>query len=167
MPTKEELHKGFELGEWEVLPAKGILRCGDREVKPEPMVLKVLLALASRDGDLVTRDELIDDIWDGRPIGDEPINRCVALLRAHLGDKERPHQYIETLTRRGYRLSQEVRLNEPASLATEQRQLAEKVSNQGKLWMVVAAIVVTILIATLIPRILLRCSQLRYCRLRT
>jgi len=150
VPTKEELNKGFKLGEWEVLPAKGILRRGDREEKPEPMVLKVLLALASRDGDLVTRDELIDDIWDGRPIGDEPINRCVALLRAHLGDKERPHQYIETLTRRGYRLNLEVRLNEPASPGAEQRQLAEKVSNQGRLWMVVAAIVVTILIAIFI-----------------
>ena len=147
MPTKEELHRGFALGDWEVLPAKGILRCGDREEKPEPMVFRVLLALASRDGDLVTREELIDDIWDGRPIGDEPINRCVALLRAHLGDKERPHQYIETLTRRGYRLSQEVRLNEPVDPASEQRQLAERVSNQGWLWMVVAAVIVTIFIA--------------------
>jgi len=147
VPTKEELHKGFELGDWEVLPAKGILRCGDREEKPEPMVFSVLLALASRDGDLVTREELIDDIWDGRPIGDEPVNRCVALLRAHLGAKERPHQYIETLTRRGYRLSQEVRLNEPVDPASEQRQLAERVSNQGRLWMVVAAIIVSIFIA--------------------
>ncbi len=126
MPTIEELKKGFSLGDWEVLPAKGVLRSGDREVKPEPKVLEVLLALAVRDGDLVTREELIDEIWDGRPIGDEPINRCLSQLRGHLGDKERPHQYIETLTRRGYCLSQEVRLNEPSKLVPEARDRPKK-----------------------------------------
>ena len=104
VPTKEELQQGFELGEWEVFPARGILRSGDSVEKPEPKVLKVLMALARRDGDLVSRDELIDEIWDGRPTSDEPINRCLSQLRNHLGDKDRPHQYIETLTRRGYRL---------------------------------------------------------------
>ena len=150
MPTIEELQKGFSLGDWEVLPAKGILRSGDREVRPEPKVLEVLLALAVRDGNLVTREELIDEIWDGRPIGDEPINRCLSQLRGHLGDKERPHQYIETLTRRGYCLSQEIRLNEPSKPVPEPRRPAEKSSNQARLWMVVAAIVITILIAILI-----------------
>jgi len=150
VPTKEELHKGFELGEWEVLPAKGILRCGDREEKPEPMVFRVLLALASRDGDLVTREELIDDIWDGRPIGDEPINRCVALLRAHLGDKERPHQYIETLTRRGYRLSQEVRLNEPADPEPVLIRPVGRNRYRRRFWMAIAALIVAVLVATYI-----------------
>ena len=149
MPTKEELQKGFSIGDWEVLPAKGVLRSGDCEVRPEPKVLEVLLALASRDGDLVTRDELIDEIWDGRPIGDEPINRCLSQLRGHLGDKERPHQYIETLTRRGYCLSQPVLLNEPSQPVTEPRRQAEKLSNQAKLWMVVAAVVATIFLSTI------------------
>lgn len=147
MPSLEELQKGFVLGEWEVLPLVGVLRSGDAEEKPEPMVLKVLLSLASRDGDLVTRNELIDEIWDGRPIGDEPINRCIALLRGHLGDKDRPHQYIETLTKRGYRLSRKIHLNESATPATEQRKPAGEVLKQARLWMVVATVVATILIA--------------------
>ena len=150
MTSEEELHKGFRLGEWEILPARGILRCGDREERPEPLVFKVLLALASRNGDLVTRDELIDEVWDGRPIGDEPINRCVALLRGHLGDRNRPHKYIETLTRRGYRLSQDVCLIDPDIPVPEARKRAEKVWNQGRLWMVVAAVAVTILIVMVV-----------------
>ena len=41
--------------------------------------------------------------WDGRPTSDEPINRCLSQLRGHLDDRQRPHHYVETLQRRGYR----------------------------------------------------------------
>ena len=114
VPTEEELRKGFEIGEWEILPDRGLFCRGAQEERPEPKVFSVFLSLAQRDGGLVTREDLIDDCWDGRPIGDEPIARCIAQLRGHLGDRERPYQYIETLTRRGYRLIQPVRLKEPA-----------------------------------------------------
>jgi DNA-binding winged helix-turn-helix (wHTH) protein/TolB-like protein len=114
MPTEDELRQGFRLGDWEVLPLRGVLRKGEHEERPEPRVFGVLIALAKRDGDLVTRDELVDELWDGRPTSDEPINRCLSQLRGHLGDKSRPHQYVETLTRRGYRLMQPVELLEPA-----------------------------------------------------
>ena len=115
MPTEEELRQGFRLGDWEVLPLRGVLRKDGHEEKPEPRVFGVLIALARRDGDLVTRDELVDELWDGRPTSDEPINRCLSQLRRHLGDKSRPHRYVETLTRRGYRLVQPVELLEPAA----------------------------------------------------
>ena len=97
MLTNDELKQGFKLGEWEVLPLRGLLRCGDQEERPEPRVFGVLIALAKRNGDLVTRDELVDELWDGRPTSDEPINRCLSQLRGHLGDKSRPHEYVETL----------------------------------------------------------------------
>jgi len=116
MPTDEELMQGFRLGAWEVLPLRGVLRNGEHEERPEPRVFGVLLALAKRDGNLVTRDELIAELWDGRPTSDEPINRCLSQLRGHLGDKSRPYQYIDTLTRRGYRLLQPVELLEPAAV---------------------------------------------------
>lgn len=113
MLTDEELRQGFTLGEWEVLPLRGVLRCGDREERPEPRVFGVLIALAKRNGDLVTRDELVEELWGGRPTSDEPINRCMSQLRGHLGDKSRPHEYVETLTRRGYRLLMPVELMQP------------------------------------------------------
>jgi DNA-binding winged helix-turn-helix (wHTH) protein/TolB-like protein/Tfp pilus assembly protein PilF len=115
MPTEEQLRQGFRLGDWEVLPLRGVLRRDGHEEKPEPRVFGVLIALAKRDGDLVTRDELVDELWDGRPTSDEPINRCLSQLRRHLGDKTRPHRYVETLTRRGYRLMQPVQLLEAAA----------------------------------------------------
>ncbi len=119
MPTKEELNNGFEIGEWQVLPTRGEMRCGNRIERPEPKVFGLLLALATRDGNVVTRDELVAEVWGDREMPDEPISRCVHQLRGCLGDTERPYQYVDTLTKRGYRLMQEVRLLEPPEPAVE------------------------------------------------
>lgn len=110
MPGKEELQKGFVIGDWTVLPARGELRSGDQVEHPERMVMLVLLALAARDGDVVTKDELVDEVWGGRATSDDTIVQKISQLRGHLGDKQRPNQYIETLTRVGYRLLLEVQL---------------------------------------------------------
>jgi DNA-binding winged helix-turn-helix (wHTH) protein/TolB-like protein/Tfp pilus assembly protein PilF len=139
MPTKEDLFEGFTLGEWEVLPGKGVLRRGDDEERPEPKVFEVLIALAMRDGNLVTRDDLVDEVWDGRPTSDEPINRCLSQLRGHLDDRQRPHKYVETLQRRGYRLVRRVELHKKP-----EAELAEGLARQPgpslRLWKIVAAI---------------------------
>jgi DNA-binding winged helix-turn-helix (wHTH) protein/TolB-like protein/tetratricopeptide (TPR) repeat protein len=147
MPTIEELNRGFELGEWEVLPARGVFRRGEQEEHPEPLVFGVLLALARRDGDLVTRDELVSELWDGRPMGDEPINRSLSQLRGHLGDRDRPYQYVETLTRRGYRLKKRVRLMHPAE---QLDRVSPKPPLQSRLWQIVATIGALTLVAAVI-----------------
>ena len=138
MLTTEQLQGGFTLGDWEVLPQKGVLCCADEEVHPEPKVLAVLLALARRDGDLVSQNELIDEVWEGRAFGNEPIQRCIALLRRHFGDT-RPYEYIETLQRRGYRLIKPVELHiQPAGMNAEAR---EDNDRDVRRWKVVAAVV--------------------------
>ena len=112
MPSKEELEKGFTLGDWEVIPSRRLLRRGGEEISPEPKPFQVLMSLALRGGDGVTRDELVDEVWDGRPAADEVINRCIAQLRGHFGDK-RPYRYIETLQKSGYRLKEQIVLKQP------------------------------------------------------
>ena len=110
MLTNEQLDAGFKLGDWEVLPAKGLLRRDGEDLHPEPLILKVLVALARRDGDVVTKDEFNQEVWDGRAFGDEPLLRAISLLRGHFEDT-RPYQYIDTLHRRGYRLLKRVELH--------------------------------------------------------
>ena len=159
MPTREDLFAGFTLGDWEVLPGKGVLRRGDDEERPEPKVFEVLIALAMRDGNLVTRDDLVNEVWDGRPTSDEPINRCLSQLRGHLDDRQRPHHYVETLQRRGYRLVQRVELHKKP----EQDPLAGPAPETGPsltLWKVVAAILatgfITLVVVTWIPSVPVR-----------
>lgn len=135
MPSKEELLEGFTIGDWEIHPGQGVFRRGDEEVRPEPLIFKVLYSLAMRDGECVTRDDLIEDAWDGRPTADDPINRSIAQLRGHLGDKARPHRYVETLHRRGYRLMQPVKLHAGPKVPEE------TVSRAGnRRWKIVAGV---------------------------
>jgi len=145
MPTQEELLEGFTIGDWEILPGQGVFRRGEEEVRPEPLVFKVLYSLALRDGDCVTRDDLVADAWDGRPTADDPINRSIAQLRGHLDDKNRPHQYVETLHRRGYRLMKpvELRRERPKPPGDEPVQVG-----RGR-WKVIAAIMALGLVVTI------------------
>ena len=108
MLTLEELNRGFTLGDCEVLPARGLVRNPEGEERVEPRVMAVLLALAKRDGDVVSQDQLLEEVWEGRIFDNQPIQRCVALLRKHLQD-ERPFEYVENLPRRGYRLMKSVK----------------------------------------------------------
>jgi DNA-binding winged helix-turn-helix (wHTH) protein/TolB-like protein/Tfp pilus assembly protein PilF len=138
MLTTEELNEGFNLGEWEVLPLQGVLRRGEEEIKPMPKPFAVLMALAKRDGNLITRDELIEEVWEGKAFSDEPIQQAIALLRKHFGDKQ-PHKYIETLHRRGYRLIQPVDLHhKPDALDAEP---ATEDSRSLRRWKAVTAVV--------------------------
>ena len=138
MPSREELQHGFEIGDWEILPARGVFIRGDEERHPEPKVFGVFESLAMRDGDMVTRDELVAEHWDNRPTSDEAINQKIAQLRRHLGDKA-PFEYVETLTGRGYRLKKKIRLKQPEQPAQDN---ATKQQRRIPIWSLAGAIVV-------------------------
>ena len=68
----------------------------------QPQTLKVLVALARRRNQVVTRSELVDGCWDGKIIGDDVINRSILMLRQFA---ERAGGFsIETVPKTGYRL---------------------------------------------------------------
>ena len=100
MPT-DDPHLGF--GPYTVHPAQG-LRCGDREIRVTPKSLALLYALAERSGEVVTKAELLDIVWHGRPVTDAALSACIRELRKALGDDAREPSFIETVHRRGFRL---------------------------------------------------------------
>nr|CAM58095.1 transcriptional regulator [uncultured marine microorganism] len=102
--TFTDLQGGFELGPWTVIPERGLLRQGTVKEHLEPMVMDVLMVLASHQGSVVTREQLVDAVWDGRFVADEAIVAKIATLRHKLGDHAKNPTYIETVPRRGYRL---------------------------------------------------------------
>jgi len=145
MPSKEELEHGFRIGEWEVYPSRGVLCCGDQEESPEPKVFSLLVSLATRDGNVATKEDLVEEVWEGYPVGDDSITRCVAQLRKHLGEQGK--DYVKTLTRRGYRLDVPVVSMQPEAAPADPRTQAASLLNQGKLWMLAASVVIVVIIA--------------------
>jgi DNA-binding winged helix-turn-helix (wHTH) protein/TolB-like protein/Tfp pilus assembly protein PilF len=114
MPTYTELMRGFEFGPWTVIPERGLIRDGETEQKLEPLVMDVFVVLASHGGEVVSKDQLIHEVWNGRPQTDDVITRCISALRRGLGDEARNPCFIETVQRRGYRVMLPAKLPEPA-----------------------------------------------------
>jgi DNA-binding winged helix-turn-helix (wHTH) protein/tetratricopeptide (TPR) repeat protein len=92
----------FPLGDLKVSPATRELLTGDSVVMLEPRVMQVLVALARRRGDVVSRDELTAACWGGRIVGDDAISRCIQALRRLAS--EHGGFSILTVARVGYRL---------------------------------------------------------------
>ena len=66
--------------------------------------MEVLMALAARAGQVVSREELLAAVWPGVVVGDEALTQSIIKLRRALGDNPRAPSYIETISKRGYRL---------------------------------------------------------------
>lgn len=98
------LDSGFMLGPWDVRPRMGTIEGPGGSVHLEPKVMGVLVCLAAQSGEVVTRDEIIDRVWDGRIVSDEVLSRCISLLRTSLGDNPRDSRFIQTVPKIGYRL---------------------------------------------------------------
>ena len=94
----------FRLGSFRVDPATGRVEGPDGTSRLEPKVMAVLAHLHERAGEVVSREELIETVWGGRPVVDEVVSRCIAALRRELGESARNPRYIETVPKRGYRL---------------------------------------------------------------
>ena len=114
-----ELQTSFRLGKWTVHPSRCSLSAGGQASHIEPKVMGVLVALASRNGDVVTREEFIQEVWMGRVVSDEVLSRCISLLRSALDDNPREPEYIQTVPRVGYRLVAPVEAADPPTAASD------------------------------------------------
>ena len=68
-----------------------------------PKALAVLAYLAARPGQLVSKRELLDEVWQGVFVADGALKVCVREIRRALDDDARAPRFIETAHRRGYR----------------------------------------------------------------
>jgi Tol biopolymer transport system component/DNA-binding winged helix-turn-helix (wHTH) protein len=94
----------FLLGDWRVEPSLNELRRGSTSSRITPKAMEVLVVLAARGGDAVSRDELLDSVWSGVHVQEEVLTRAVADLRKVLADDPQAPRYIATIPKRGYRL---------------------------------------------------------------
>jgi len=94
----------LRIGGWLADPEANELRRGGEVQRLEPKAMAVLMLLADRPGRLLTREDLFARAWPGLVVGDEALTQCIIKLRRALGDDARAASYIETVSKRGYRL---------------------------------------------------------------
>lgn len=76
----------------------------------QPQVRNVLLCLVRHQGEVVPKEKLVDEAWEGRHTSDESVTRCISILRKHFADRSERH-VIETIPKTGYRLHCPVELD--------------------------------------------------------
>ena len=71
----------LQIGGWTVEPALNQLSADGKAVKIEPKATAVLLYLADRPGQVVSREALLSAIWSGVVVGDDALTQVVVKLR--------------------------------------------------------------------------------------
>lgn len=97
---------GFD--EFELDPANLELRREGEIIKADALVLRLLIALARNPDRLVTKDELVELVWEGRAVADNVITVSMARLRKTLGHRRGDREFVATVYGRGYRFVRKV-----------------------------------------------------------
>ncbi|MPZ21245.1 MAG: hypothetical protein GEV06_25610 [Luteitalea sp.] len=95
----------FRFGLFELDLRRGELRSNGRPVRLSPQPSRLLTLLVSRPGELITRDEIRQYLWqeDTHVDFDAGLNFCIRQIRLALHDHGEAPRYIATLPKRGYR----------------------------------------------------------------
>ena len=102
------------IGEWHFHPASGELRRGSDVRRLEPRAARTLELLLEARGSVVSHEQLIREVWNGRTLSENSVAVVVGQLRRALGDDARDPKLIETIPKRGYRLVAEASAARPA-----------------------------------------------------
>ena len=94
----------LKIGDWLVDRATNEICRGSELVHLEPKVVDLLIALAQRADQVVSREELLAQVWNGVVVGEDVLTQGVIKLRKALGDSSKEPVYIQTIPKRGYRL---------------------------------------------------------------
>ncbi|MGB5080035.1 MAG: winged helix-turn-helix domain-containing protein [Burkholderiales bacterium] len=100
LPGKARLR----VGDWTVEPVLNQLSAAGKTVRLEPKAMSVLAYLADRPGEVVSREALLSAVWPDVVVGDDSLTQVVIKLRKALGDAPEKPAYIQTISKKGYRL---------------------------------------------------------------
>lgn len=79
------------------------LRGSGKAIAIEPRAFDLLCLLIAHRDRLVSRDEIVREVWNGRYISDAAISTCIKSLRKALGDDGDQQRLIRTVRGRGFR----------------------------------------------------------------
>jgi DNA-binding winged helix-turn-helix (wHTH) protein/tetratricopeptide (TPR) repeat protein len=101
--SKVYVFHGFRLEE-----AQLRLLYQNQPIPLKPKILDLLLFLIRKRGQLVSKEELMKEIWPDAIVEENNITVSMSILRKSLGEERGPRQFIETVPRRGYRFVADV-----------------------------------------------------------
>jgi len=113
------LQGNFRIGEWRVQPQINCVSKNGSEVHLEPKVMQVLVLLSEHQGEVVSKDRLLQTVWPGVFVGEDVLTRSISEIRRVLADDARSPRFIQTIPKSGYRLIAPVTFDPPAARQAE------------------------------------------------
>lgn len=102
------LREAFDVGGWQVDPDTSRLQAvnGSLTVQLEPRLMRLLCFLAANQQRVLSRDELVTELWPTVIVNENSLTRAISELRKQLNrDCESYINYIETIPKKGYKLA--------------------------------------------------------------
>jgi DNA-binding winged helix-turn-helix (wHTH) protein/tetratricopeptide (TPR) repeat protein len=99
----------YRFGVFELDTAKAELRASGVVIPVEPQVFALLALLVENRERLVSKDEVIEKVWDGRIVSESAVASRIKSARKALGDDGARQRFIKTLHGKGFRFVEEVK----------------------------------------------------------
>lgn len=95
------------------------LKSSGKPVPVEPLVFELLVVLARQPKKVVSRDALIESVWDGRFVSESTVSTAIKSARKALGDTGNAQNFIRTIRGRGFQFVGEVIQTDETAIRTE------------------------------------------------
>lgn len=100
----------FEFGGFVLDAAARTLTCNAEPIELTDKPFDLLHVLARAAGSIVSKEHLVEQVWNGAAIGDSNISQHLLFVRRALRDEDRPHRIVQTIHGNGYRLLPQVHI---------------------------------------------------------
>src|SRR5580692_6388725 len=126
----------LRIGDWRVSPASGQISREGETVRVEARTLRLLLCLAEHSGQVVSIDDLLEQVWSGVIVTPDSVYQAVTSLRRLLGDDAKQPSYIATVPRLGYRMVAPVSpwLDQPANAPPAAERMERAPHRRSRSW---------------------------------
>lgn len=96
-------------------PVRRELRDGDGALVPTTgRVFEALACFVNNPGQLLTKDQLLHDLWPDAVVEENNLNQVISALRKTLGDDHHAPRFVKTIPGRGYQFVADVRIVDPS-----------------------------------------------------
>src|SRR5262245_35983220 len=107
--TNEAGRRFYSFGAFRVDVGERLLFKGEREIPLTPKVFDTLLVLLENSSHVMTKKELMQQVWPDSFVEENNLAQNISILRKALGKSQEGEQYIQTVPKRGYRFVGDVR----------------------------------------------------------
>ncbi len=139
------METGFRLGPWTVWPQRDRIDGQGKTIRIKPKSMAVLECLAGAQGQVVSRNDILDAVWPGAAVTDDVLTQCVTELRKAFGESPQDPEVIETIPKKGLRLIVEVTwIDEPGEEPVDAGARRSVVSATFRAWPLLVVIVASV-----------------------